>query len=103
MADKPERSTLYRGAVPRMTIELQESEMTLLMVEALRKTDPSQRPAGKTAAELLDIIAGDEDPAIRKLVADCHRCTTVAIHYFARVIAESGHGQVYDYQGQTRQ
>ena len=38
-----------------------------------------------------------------KLVADCHRCTTVAVHYFARVIAESGHGRMYDYEGQTRQ
>ena len=103
MADKPERSTLYRGAVPRVTIELQESEMTLLMVEALRQTDPSQRPAGKTAAELLDMLARDDDPAIRKLVADCHRCTTVAIHYFAGVIAESGLGRMYDYEGEARQ
>ena len=77
--------------------------MTLLMVEAARATDPSQRPAGKTAAELLDILATDEDDSIRELVADCHRCTNVAIHYFARVIAEAGYGRVYDYEGETRQ
>jgi hypothetical protein len=103
MSDKPEKRTLYRGALPRATIELQESEMTLLMVEALRETDPSQRQPGKTAAELLDILARDDDDRVRKLVADCHRCTTVAVHYFARVIAESGHGRMYDYEGQTRQ
>jgi hypothetical protein len=103
MSDKPEKRTLFHGAVPRMAIELQESEMTLLMVEALTEADSSQRPTGKTAAELLDILARDNDDRMRKLVADCHRCTTVAIHYFARVIAESGHGRVYDHEGEARQ
>ena len=103
MSDKTGKQTLYRGALPRATIELQESELTLLMVEALWEAEPSERPADKTAAELLDMLAADEDERIRKLVADCHRCTTVAIHYFARVIAESGLGRLYDDEGQTRQ